>query len=318
MLHRPEFTLWLRSNLGKYIPSVTSLAIKVHIRPASLSLERIPAAVYTSPDGSCLILAYDIDSGISLQVHHWTTFGSNAGITLSIPRSFDTPMIITSMVSKDCVHVVGLDLEKHCCCSYALDITNRITQFQFKEKSGRATGPKETDSTSTNNCLIDCHSEVWTRFPVIAAIQRGIISSCNALSKSLTFATDQDHSMFAPYFSELIQTFEQTKRKPTGYELTGIHVHSLDFEDAITLLTNGVPWEVSQFCFGEWLVETLCLIPLHVAITRDNRFIPLKNGVSSPELEKSLLGAEVGHIVDCLSLGWYESIFQSYMAQKVI
>jgi len=46
-------------------------------------------------------------------------------------------------------------------------------------------------------------------------------------------------------------------------------------------------------------------------------FLPLKDGVSSAEHEQLLLGAEVTQIVDALSLGWYESIFQSYMAQKV-
>jgi hypothetical protein len=34
-------------------------------------------------------------------------------------------------------------------------------------------------------------------------------------------------------------------------------------------------------------------------------------------LEKSLLGASVSQIVDVLSFGWYESIFQSYQATKV-
>jgi len=37
----------------------------------------------------------------------------------------------------------------------------------------------------------------------------------------------------------------------------------------------------------------------------------------SADHEHSLLGAEVSQIVDILSLGWYESIFQSYMAHKV-
>ena len=46
-------------------------------------------------------------------------------------------------------------------------------------------------------------------------------------------------------------------------------------------------------------------------------FLPFKDGVSSAAYEHSLLGAEVTQIVDALSLGWYESIFQSYMAQKV-
>ena len=280
-----------------------------------MSLERIPSSAYTTPDGSCLVLVYDVDAGISLQVHHWTTFGTNTGITLNIPASLDTPLCVTSMVSRNSVHIVGLDLEQHRCWSYALDIKKRITQFQFQEKGARSFVQTDKESTA-HNCLIDCHSEVWTRFPVIAAIQRGIFSSQNLLSQSLTFATDRDHSKFEPYFMEMIRTFEQTKRKPSGNELKSIHVDSLEFEDLIALLTNGAPWEISQFCFGEWLVDILCLIPIHIAITRDNRFIPLKDGVSSPELEKSLLGAEVGRIVDSLSLGWYESIFQSYMAQK--
>lgn len=52
-------------------------------------------------------------------------------------------------------------------------------------------------------------------------------------------------------------------------------------------------------------------------MARDNRFIPLKDGVTSAEFERSLLGAEVGRIVDSLSFGWYESILRSYMADKV-
>ena len=75
--------------------------------------------------------------------------------------------------------------------------------------------------------------------------------------------------------------------------------------------------EVSSFGAGEWLVDLLCLIPIHVAVTRDNRFVPLKDGIWSTHVERSLLGATVDQIVDSLSFGWYESIFQSYMASKV-
>jgi hypothetical protein len=64
------------------------------------------------------------------------------------------------------------------------------------------------------------------------------------------------------------------------------------------------------------MVNLLCLIPIHIAIARDNRFIPLKDGVWTPDLERSLLGVEVGRIVDFISFGWYESIFQSYMSTK--
>jgi hypothetical protein len=76
-------------------------------------------------------------------------------------------------------------------------------------------------------------------------------------------------------------------------------------------------WPVSRFRAGEWLADLLCLIPIHIAIVHENKFVPLKDGVVSAELEKSLLGAEVNKIVDSLSLGWYESILQSYWASMV-
>ncbi|KAG8749810.1 hypothetical protein FRC11_011015, partial [Ceratobasidium sp. 423] len=55
-----------------------------------------------------------------------------------------------------------------------------------------------------------------------------------------------------------------------------------------------------------------------LAVTRENRFIPLKDGVWDPEYERSLLGADIPAIVGTLSLGWYEPLLQSYMATKPV
>ncbi|KDN46510.1 hypothetical protein RSAG8_04163, partial [Rhizoctonia solani AG-8 WAC10335] len=76
--------------------------------------------------------------------------------------------------------------------------------------------------------------------------------------------------------------------------------------------------ETSEFKLGSFIIELLCLIPLHLAVTRENRFIPLKDGVWDPEYERSLLGAEVPVIVDGLSLGWYESLFQSCATKEPV
>jgi len=183
----------------------------------------------------------------------------------------------------------------------------------FQEK-----GVKHGCSDSTvHNCLIDCHIEVWTRFPVVSAVRRQTItSSSKRHPKMLVFVTDRNHQSFASYFSGMIEMFERTTQKPTGDELRGIQVSAITF-DSITTELAADQWRVSRFRAGEWLVDCLCLIPIHIAITKENRFIPLKDGVSSAELEKSLLGAEVGRIVDSLSFGWYESLFRSYMASKV-
>ncbi|EGO18970.1 hypothetical protein SERLADRAFT_358709, partial [Serpula lacrymans var. lacrymans S7.9] len=116
----------------------------------------------------------------------------------------------------------------------------------------------------------------------------------------------------------MIITFERTTRKPTGDRLKTIIVSSMLSSTFYDELSQGIKGEFSQFRAGEWLVDLLCLIPIHLAITKENRFVPLKDGVSSVELEKSLLGAEVGRIVDALSFGWYESIFASYMVSKPV
>jgi len=212
--------------------------------------------------------------------------------------------------------MLELDLNSSRCNSVALDITKKITEFMFKEKGARNSPINGTTSGTVHNCFIDCHADVWTRFPVVPAVQRQtIISSAGRLQRRLTFVTEEHRPNFARYFTELIRSFEQTTRKPTGNELRNTIVQSLTFDEIRMLFATGTG--ISLFRAGEWLVDLLCLIPIHIAVTRENRFIPLKDGVTSAELERSLLGAEVGRIVDSLSLGWYESIFQSYMAAKV-
>ena len=76
-------------------------------------------------------------------------------------------------------------------------------------------------------------------------------------------------------------------------------------------------WNVSAYHAGEWFVDFLCLIPIHLVLTKDNRFVLLKDEVYSPDLERSLLGADVNHIVDrtgtCVLI-----ILYSPTAQKIL
>ena len=185
----------------------------------------------------------------------------------------------------------------------------------FKAKSSRQTANARP---TQHNSLLDCHAEVWTRFPVLPAVKRRTITSLSERQqKTLTFIADNHTLPFASYFADLIHSFEKTMRKPTGDELRGIKVSAAQYGPFLNKMLSASDWKVSRYRVGEWLVDLLCLIPIHIAVCRENRFIPLANGVLSAELERSLLGAEVSQIVDQLSFGWYESIFQSYLALKV-
>ncbi|KAH9165762.1 hypothetical protein EDB89DRAFT_2008009, partial [Lactarius sanguifluus] len=290
--------------------------VTLQFRPASMQLQTLPNAVYTSPDGSCLLILHTHDSGPSFTAYHLETFGSNEGTALDIP---DFPLegaVLTSMVSRGRVFFLGLDINAQAVKSVAIDITKKVTEFMFKEK-----GHKHTPNTrpTQHNSLLDCHAEVWTRFPVLPAVKRRTITSLSERQqKTLTFITENDTRPFASYFSDLVQTFEKTTRKPTGDELSGIKVSAAQYEPFWDNVLSASDWDVSRYRVGEWLVDLLCLIPIHIAVCRENRFVPLANGVLSAELERSLLGAEVNQIVDKLSFGWYESIFQSYLALKPV
>ncbi|KAJ7016426.1 hypothetical protein C8F04DRAFT_981687 [Mycena alexandri] len=284
-------------------------------RPATVYLPRRPVSAYSSPDGACLLLSYPEEFGLSFRAYHWDSWGSTQGIGLGILDVPSSSISLTSMVTRWSVHLMGID--DMLCKSVALDITKKTTDFMFKETAEKNL-PKARHNTVTHNNLIDCHSEVWARFPVVAAVQRQtIISSKNRLPRSLTFSTHSNHAKFASRFDDLINAFERRTRKPTGNELKKIGIRALNFDEVTRLLSNN-KWAVSEFRAGEWLVDLLCLIPIQIAVTQENRFVPLKDGKVSLELEQRLLGAEVGHIVDSLSLGWYESVFQSYMASKPI
>ena len=281
-------------------------------RPASLNLRYVPTAVHSSPDGSCFLAVTSDGTSASITAYHWSTFGSTNGFPLPIADwTGDNNLAITSLVRKSAVYLLKLDLLSHTCSSVALDITRKVTEFVFREQSSRGASSRDTHLTA-HNCLVDCYADVWTRFPVLPAVRRATISFNERCRPSILFVTDRDHDQYQIYFSDMIETFERTSKKPTGDRLSALQISATTFD------TFAADWDsTSIFKAGQWAVEVLCLIPIHLALARDNRFIPLKDGVYSSEVEKSLLGAEINRIVDSISFGWYESIFQSYMADKV-
>jgi hypothetical protein len=330
-VHGNEEILFVDSNAQARIFSLVSLQPKydpfllalhrylmfLH-RPATLQLPQVPRSVYSSPDGSCMLAVQELDGESTVTAYHWSTFAFTRGISVSIS---DFPVdlnaaLLTSMVNRNNIHLIGLDLKSRSCRSVILSITRKATEFTFWERRTKAS--YNHGKHTVHDCLIDCHADVWTRFPVVPAVKRHTItSSSERQQKTLMFVTDDDRRPFSPRFSDSIYTFERAERKPTGDELRSVAVSTSTFPSFAHQFFSSPDWSVSRFRAGEWLADLLCLIPIHIAITRENIFVPLKDGVVSSQLEKALLGADVNRIVDSLSLGWYESIFQSYWASKV-
>ncbi|KAH8114638.1 hypothetical protein DFH11DRAFT_1508680 [Phellopilus nigrolimitatus] len=310
-----EFALVEESGRVRIFSSITQ-----QFRPAILQLPAPPLSTFGTPDGSCLCAILPQDNGLSLRVYHWASFGPHEGFSFDIPTSSRQPPLVSAFDERKNIHLIWIDLKDNICCSVGLEITRQITEFQFRKKPYRNLIQGEERRT-LHNSLIDCHSDVWTRFPVIPAVQRqAIVASELRKDKSLLFITPARNVIpFADYFDDMIQKFEKSTKKPTSSLLSCIFVSAELFLPAVAGLQTQDGWSsVSSYKAGEWMVDMFCLIPIQIAIARDNRFIPLKDGVWARDVEKALLGADVGRVADSLSFGWYESIFQSYMSTKPV
>lgn len=278
----------------------------------------MPIKIYSSPDGACFLAEFEYNAERAIHAYHWTTFGSDDGIRIEIdPSMLGIEVALTSFINPSSIHLLLYDFNAKYCTSIALDITKKATQFMFQEQALRQQ-VDQAQATTDNNCLLDCFLDVWTRFPVLPAVQRQIKTSITELPpKRVVSVTAHDTSVVTTYFGRMIKSFEQKTRKPGGSQLRSIVVESLPLRVLKSDFCKRTDGLVSRFYVGEWIVDILCLIPIHLAITRENRFIPLKDGVISAEYERSLLGADVSAVADSISFGWYESILQSYMAAKV-
>lgn len=264
-----------------------------------------------TPDGSCLVSVDQQDAHARITAYHWSSFGANPdGLQFIVETRPDASFRVTSLGSRSAVHIVMLSPSSQSMQSFMLEIQHRTSEFTFMERERPSVD--RCRPQAIHNSLLDCHVDVWTRFPVHAAIQRDTVSPLGRRPPAIVFVSDVPDIPFASYYRGLVSSFTRTIKKPTAGILAATQASVVSSADEV-LSGCGI----SEFLGGEWMVELFCLIPLQIAVTHQNRFVPLKDGVWSPEHERELLGADVDQIVDSLSLGWYESLFQSYMASKV-
>ena len=199
-------------------------------------------------------------------------------------------MAVSSVGHKNITHLLFLDVDHKACHSFLVQITCKSSDFTVhSDLNGFGIGGNP--ESSINNSLIDCHAEVWTRFPVYGgAVKREISKTAIIRARSILFVSSALSSKIPQYFTTLIRDFETKTRKPTRGLLKQIKVAASQ-EWPSGFLRGDI--ETSELPLGEWLVGMFCLIPIHLAVTNSNRFNPLKDGMSSPEFERSLLGANV-------------------------
>ncbi|CAE6410025.1 unnamed protein product [Rhizoctonia solani] len=281
--------------------------------PASLDVGTLVQNAFSAPDGSCLLLATEGPETheYQLRAYHWSSFGRKLDGYHPTSVRAGSSYAIMSFDRRGPTHLVSMDpLGPYNVNSTALWVKQKSAKFDFKSKESQAT---TANKKIFNNCLMDCHMEVWSRFPVHPAVLRNNLAGSIRKPPSITFVTEGDFGGAKAYFSKLVSTFERTTQKPTNGKLFEISV-----EWSHHPLERAIQVAGSSFQFGSFVAELICLIPIQLAVTRENGFIPLKDGILNPAFERQLLGADVPAIINSISVGWYESLFQSYMATKPV
>jgi hypothetical protein len=130
----------------------------------------------------------------------------------------------------------------------------------------------------------------------------------------------EDYSdKFKEYITRMFENLKHSTNKPAStlkkFSTSITTFQELDVENA-----NFKKKFSSEYQLGEWIIQLCCLIPIQIAVTRNNLFRPLKDGLFSSN-KNHPIEFENGHHVDIIStnitFGWYEGIFKHFGNKKV-
>ncbi|PVF98358.1 hypothetical protein CPB86DRAFT_758529 [Serendipita vermifera] len=274
-------------------------------------LKPAPAHIFLTPDSSHLFWVDSLNNHTRMQCIDRNTFGQGQAVEISLPPGVSafSLMGITSFSRSDTICLIILDLVQEHCLIMAINVPGTYKIPQDLQALGNAKAGK---SIKTTNSLINCHADVWSRFPIHPSISREPHSSAVKCGPSILFVSRTPHLPFSSYFKSKVAELKSITDKSSA-SLQGIRI-----ETSETFSPPNDDVGVSTYPMGYWLAGLLCLVPINIAVTTSNHFLPLRDGLFSIDLEEQLLGASILQIIQSISFGWYEPVFGSYMADKPV
>jgi hypothetical protein len=220
------------------------------------------------------------DNQARLQCNNRDSFGTSQAVELSLPPGVSTssPMNVSASTHRGQLYLIILDLDQQQCLIMPFNLPGVHTlQNIDHEGSGRS-------RFKTKNSLVRCHTDVWTRFPIHSPISHELHGGTVKQQPSIFFVSNLSHPPFSEYFRSMVVELGSTAHK----SITTLQ--SIQIESSTDLL---IPEKISTWPMGHWLARLYCLVPINIAVTASNQFLPLKDGLTSGELEEQLLGANL-------------------------
>lgn len=175
------------------------------------------------------------------------------------------------------------------------------------------------ESKTKSNYLIDVYKLMIEKYP----IENCIVPQQNHpfnLKIVLDIDETNDIEEYAERFENyVIESLRHSVKKFATilkkFSVPVIPFQELDI-DNVRLLSK-----YSNYDLGEWIIKLCCLIPIQIAVTKNNLFQPLKDGLSWDEIDRVEFDNGYGHHVDSIakniSFGWYEGIFKYFGNKKI-
>ncbi|PKC68809.1 hypothetical protein RhiirA1_440393 [Rhizophagus irregularis] len=308
-------------------------------RPAVCNFPFNLVNVLSSPDGSCIMAFVEVrpeeaDSIIftgnkehqdyneikkinRVYVYFSENFGGSVSKVIDLPSNFKSlESLQISCINDRQTHLISLDLQNGCLNSLLVKLTLEKAQFRFQKCMQK----KSPTLQRTNlNDLINAYKLMFEKYPIDNCIDP---KQSRPLSLKIVLDIDDDvedyDEKFEEYITKMFENLKDSTKKPASilkkFSTSVITFQELDVEDA-----NFQKKFSSEYQLGEWIIQLCCLIPIQIAVTRNNLFQPLKDGLSSNEnyLIELEDGRHVNIISKNISFGWYEGIFKHFGNKKV-
>ncbi|PKY52349.1 hypothetical protein RhiirA4_469932 [Rhizophagus irregularis] len=175
------------------------------------------------------------------------------------------------------------------------------------------------ESKTKSNYLIDVYKLMVEKYPIENCIDPQQNHPFN-LKIVLDIDETNDIEEYTERFENyVIESLRHSVKKFAAilkkFSVPVITFQELDIDDVRFLSKYS-----SYYDLGEWMIKLCCIIPIQIAVTKNNSFQPLKDGLSWDEGRVEFdngYGHYIDSIAKSISFGWYEGIFKYFGNKKI-
>ncbi|PKB98371.1 hypothetical protein RhiirA5_431468 [Rhizophagus irregularis] len=170
------------------------------------------------------------------------------------------------------------------------------------------------------NGLIDSYKLMFEKYPIDSCIDNEQNKPLNLHIVLDILSDEADIDEYSTNFEDyVLDMFKDLKRETNKPQISlkkfSTFVTAFQGFDIENLIKRK---KITNYQLGEWIIQLSCLIPIQIAVAKNNQFQPLRDGLSAEDNVEFIDGYHpVDSIARNISFGWYEGIFKHFGDRQV-